>query len=542
MKLLLLQTRPMIGDFSRQVDTIQKAFSHAQKESVDLIVTSELFLTGYFPKDLLRQDSFIQASLDALQAVLDCSQSFPDQALIVGIPMHTKTGKGLSNTALLIQNGTILHRQDKRLLPYDDIFDEPRYFEPSLSYAVIPFKEEILGICICEDAWADDKKTYLHHPVADLVSQGATLIINLSASPFYQGKPELRMSVFSDLATRYQIPIVMVNQTGGQDEVLFDGGSFVLNAKGDCTALASFFKEDFLVTSTLSQKQQEKKMPSCESQLVRAVVTGIQDFVQNSSSKTVLLGLSGGIDSAVVATLAVEALGSKQVTGVLMPSPYSSKESVIDATALAKNLGISTCMYPITEIMTTMDRLQPLVRVAAENRQSRIRAMILMGLANQTESLVLATSNKSEVAMGYATLYGDMSGALLPIGDLYKIQVYQVAHWLNSNREVIPKNSLSKPPSAELSPNQVDTDTLPPYPILDAILSAFLEEGCDTKSIIGRGFKQDIVTWVLERLSQQEFKRWQAPPILKLSNRAFGSGWRMPLSKYVAVSFYPKLR
>lgn len=526
---------PKVGDFSAILEKIQYTLAQAFAQGADVVVFSELFLTGYPPKDLLLTATFQHQLAQALDTVKAISQAYPGLGILLGTPYPGEPGQKGYNAAVLIMDGQLVFKQHKTLLPVYDIFDEPRYFKAANHSDIFSFKGISLGICICEDAWA-----HLYEgedPIKSLVAQGAQLIINLTASPFEAGKAELRLKVFSGHAKTHRVPVVMVNQVGGQDDLIFDGGSFILNAQGEVVFQAPFF-EEAIQTYHLSDSKTPPALPvepiGIEA-IYRALVLGLKDYVHKTGFQRVVLGLSGGIDSAVVACLAVEALGKTCVHGVLMPSHISSQDSVADASALAMRLGIQTTVLPVAPLFdTAVHTLSPLGAQAytyglmEQNIQARLRGLCLMAYSNHNQALLLATGNKSELAVGYSTLYGDMNGALLPIGDIYKTQVYELARLINQKHDWIPQNSLTKPPSAELAPDQKDQDTLPPYDVLDAILYQLVDHAGVSQSL--PQFDPKIVTWVQRALKQAEYKRRQAPIVLKVSQKAFGSGRRFPVA------------
>ncbi len=543
MRIALAQCNPTIGDFEGNIQKIKNAIHHLQSNPPDLLVFSEMFLTGYPPKDYLERADFIQASEKALQEVLRLSARFPDTGFLIGTirPTRVSTGNPLYNSALLIQNGTLLFEQHKTLLPTYDVFDEFRYFAPAQEIRPFPFKSEKLGITICEDMWTEPnlwpQKTYSINPVETLVQQGATLLINLSASPFYVGKENIRYRLLQKHAQKYHLPFFMVNQVGGNDELIFDGGSIGINAKGELVLHFPYFKEhmDLIDFNALPEPWAFEPMENI-SAMYQALLLGLQDYMRKCGFQKVVLGLSGGIDSSLVACLACEAIGPQNVLGVSMPSKFSSKESIEDAECLAKNLGIAFQKIPIDPIVESymyalthaFEGTSP--GIAEENIQARIRGNILMAFSNKFGYLLLSTGNKSELAMGYCTLYGDLSGGLSVIGDVPKTWVYKLASYANRHKEYIPKRCFTKAPSAELRPNQTDQDTLPPYDILDAILDFYLEQELSRNAVIEKGFPQDVVDFVIHTLHKNEYKRRQAPPVLKLFPKSFGTGRRMPIA------------
>ncbi|EAZ91768.1 NAD+ synthase [Crocosphaera chwakensis] len=557
MKIAIAQLNPVIGDIENNAKKILDAAQKAVKKNVRLLLTPELSLCGYPPRDLLLYPSFIEFLTIQLQEL--AKQLPPQLAVLVGTvtPNHAATIKGekpLFNSAVLLENGEIKQVFHKWLLPTYDVFDEYRYFEPGkeLNFFQISLNnnsEEIIkiGVTICEDLWNDEqfwqKRSYQQNPIEELVNINIDLIINLSASPYHLHKPKLRTQMLQSSSYHYQVPIIYVNQIGGNDDLIFDGNSFVVNEKGNIVLAATAFTEDFKI---FEFDPKDKKIPLNsinhllpieEEELFSALVLGLKDYAKKCQFTKVVLGLSGGIDSALVAAIAAEAIGEKNVLGVLMPSPYSSDHSIKDAKKLVKNLGINHHILPIGEVMKTYDQvLDPLFSetefgVAEENLQARIRGNLLMALANKFGYLLLSTGNKSEMAVGYCTLYGDMNGGLAVIADVPKTRVFSLCHWLNRHEEIIPNNILIKPPSAELKPNQFDQDSLPSYEILDVILNLNINHYRSFHEICQAGFDPHIVKQVLKLVTRAEFKRKQSPLVLKVTDKAFGTGWRMPISR-----------
>jgi NAD+ synthase (glutamine-hydrolysing) len=543
MKVAMAQLNPTIGDYAGNSRKIEQTLAACAAEGPDLVVFPELFLCGYPPRDLLERAWFIRQAQDAVTSVLALSQRYPKAGILVGAPLPTDrlTGKGLYNAALLIEDGKVLQQQDKSLLPTYDVFDEARYFDPAQAISVVPFHGERLGITICEDAWTDPelwlRPPYDSDPIAELAQAGATILINISASPFWAGKEEIRYRLLSNHARRHGLPLVFVNQVGANDELVFDGRSLHLDASGSPSAVFPSFTEHVRTVDTgqTSSTHSYTARPVIES-VYQALVLGIRDYTRKTAFRQVVLGLSGGIDSALTCALAVAALGPENVVGVTMPAPYSSSGSVEDSRELARNLGIRFLEIPISEVFTAyLKALTPFFEgrapdVTEENVQSRIRGNTLMALSNKFGYLVLTTGNKSELAVGYCTLYGDMSGGLAVIADVPKTMVYELARYVNSGAEVIPQACLFKPPSAELRPNQTDQDTLPPYDILDQILKLYVDDGCSLVEIVERGYERETVRWVLRAVDRNEYKRWQAAPGLKVTSKAFGMGRRIPVA------------
>jgi NAD+ synthase (glutamine-hydrolysing) len=540
MKLALLQLNPTVGDLRGNADLIASAVRRVNAD-VDLAVTSELALLGYPPRDLLLNEDFIKRSWDVLEGLAqELKGAVP---VLVGLaePNPADVGRPLFNSAALLRQGNVVRTFHKTLLPTYDVFDEDRYFEPACKPQILEIGEARLGISICEDIWNDRdfwrRRRYHTDPIEELVKSGVEAVINLSASPFTAGKQIHREAMLASMARKYEVPFVYVNQVGGNDDLVFDGRSCAFGSDGRLFARGKGFVEDIVTVdleSMSGQVAQDDFAP--ESEIWRALVLGTRDYVRKCGFRSVLLGLSGGIDSALTAAIAAEALGPENVLGVLMPSPYSSTGSVEDSAVLAKNLGIKTITIAIADIMKSFDSgLAESFRnsekdVTEENIQARIRGNLLMALSNKYGSVLLTTGNKSELAVGYCTIYGDMSGGLAVISDVPKTFVYRIARWLNAKRNIIPATILTKAPSAELRPCQADQDTLPPYDALDAILQKHIEQHQSAEEIIAQGFDADTVKRVLRLVKAAEFKRKQAAPGLKVTDRAFGSGWRMPIA------------
>ncbi|MDM3854431.1 MAG: NAD+ synthase [Aphanizomenon gracile PMC649.10] len=551
MKIAIAQINPIIGDLLGNTQKILEMSQQAASENVRLLLTPELSICGYPPRDLLLNPSFVESIDKTLQKL---AEDLPaNLAVLVGTvvknsPAHITGGKNLFNSMALLENGKIQQFFHKRLLPTYDVFDEKRYFEPGLQANSFKLDNLHIGVTICEDLWNDEefwgKRSYAVNPIADLANLGVDLIVNLSASPYTVGKQHLREAMLKHSAVNFQQPIIYTNQVGGNDDLIFDGRSFALNKQGEIVCRAKGFVSDFLTVEFNADKQDLQLghiSPIDESEdeeIWNALVLGVKDYVGKCRFSKVLLGLSGGVDSALVAAIATAALGKENVIGVLMPSPYSSEHSISDALALAENLDIQTQLLPIGELMESFDKsLGELFAgtefgIAEENLQSRIRGNLLMAISNKFGYLLLSTGNKSEMAVGYCTLYGDMNGGLSVIADVPKTRVYSLCQWLNSHqqKEVIPENILTKAPSAELKPGQVDQDSLPPYEILDDILDRLIHQHQSAAEIITAGHESAIVDRVLQLLSRAEFKRRQAAPGLKITDRAFGTGWRMPIA------------
>ncbi|MEH2139247.1 NAD+ synthase [Nostoc sp.] len=555
MKIAIAQINPTIGDLLLNAQKILEAAQRAASSGARLLLTPELSLCGYPPRDLLLNPSFVEAMGITLQ---NLAQDLPPHlAVLVGtveqnLEASITGGKTLFNSIALLEDGKVKQVFHKRLLPTYDVFDERRYFEAGLQANYFTLDDIHIGVTICEDLWNDEefwgKRTYAVNPIADLAILGVDLIVNLSASPYTLGKQQLRETMLKHSAVRFQQPIIYANQVGGNDDLIFDGRSFALNRQGEVICRARGFDTDLLVVE-FDQIQRDFQLGSVVSadesedeEIWQALVLGVRDYARKCRFSKVVLGLSGGIDSAIVAAIAAAALGKENVLGVLMPSPYSSEHSISDAVALADNLGIKTNLLPIGELMQGFDRtLDDLFAgtefgLAEENIQSRIRGNLLMAIANKFGYLLLSTGNKSEMAVGYCTLYGDMNGGLAVIADVPKTRVYSLCQWLNRNNEIIPQNVLTKAPSAELKPGQVDQDSLPPYEILDDILQRLVHNHQSAAQIVAVGHDSVIVDRVIQMVARAEFKRRQAPPGLKITDRAFGTGWRMPIaSNWVGV-------
>lgn len=545
MKVTIAQLNPTVGDISGNQAKIARVLSQTAAECPDLVVFSELFLVGYPPQDLVERPWFIKKVQEAVEELCALSQQYPETGILVGAPLPTgrTTGKGLFNSAVLIYQGKILLNQPKSLLPTYDVFDEARYFNPAPSLATVSFKGETLGISICEDAWNEPDfwplgRMYDLDPIAKLAGLGASILINISASPFHMGKEELRYRLIQNHAGKHRLPFLFVNQVGGNDELIFDGGSMFFDRSGEPAAFCRLFEEEVKTVETGSSGILEEYRPVERIESVyQALILGIRDYLRKCGFHRAVVGLSGGIDSALTACLAVEALGKENVLGITMPSCYSSEGSVTDSQALARNLGIEFQIIPIAGIYdsylgTLEQHFAGKTRdVTEENIQARIRGNILMGFSNKFGYLALSTGNKSEMAVGYCTLYGDMSGGLSVISDVPKTMVYELAGYVNRATELIPRAIIEKAPSAELRPDQRDEDTLPPYPILDRILYYYIEEGYSVEDLIGLNLDPETVQWVVRTVDRNEYKRKQAAPGLKVTSKAFGVGRRMPVAK-----------
>ncbi|UCF29958.1 MAG: NAD+ synthase [bacterium] len=545
MKISLHQINSTIGDFSGNVDKILDGARRARDSGAELAVFPELCLVGYPPLDLLENREFIGMARKALEALIAATAEI-DLDVLIGTVLpreDTSEGKPLYNAAVLIRGGRVVTTHRKILLPTYDVFDENRHFEPGAGLTTVEISGGMVALSICEDVWNDKtywkRRIYHFDPVEETLGADPMPLINIAASPFSQGKASLRYEMLTNIARRFKIPVVYVNLVGGNDSLVFDGGSFVIDREGRTVAMAEGYTEQMLVVDIDRPHEHFIARPRAENiaQVHSALVLGLRDYVRKCGFPSAVLGLSGGIDSAITAVIAAEAIGSDRVLGVLMPSDFTSDESMADAADLAANLGIETKTIPIMSIYRQYlsdleESLEGLPGdVTEENIQARIRGNILMALSNRFGHLVLSTGNKSELATGYCTLYGDMSGGLAVISDLYKGEVYQLARFMNRQGKVIPERVLTKEPSAELRPGQKDSDFLPPYETLDPILKAYIEDHKTHSEIVADGFPPDLVTRVLNMVEGNEYKRQQAAPGLKVSWKAFGLGRRYPIAK-----------
>lgn len=542
MKVLVAQINTVVGDFEGNVSKVLEAWERARISGVDIVVFPELTLTGYPPMDLLERSAFIEANLRALDDVRRATAG-RHGAVVIGFaePNKSNRGKPLYNAAALLEDGRIAGIHRKVLLPTYDVFDESRYFEPGPTCETITAAGVSVAITICEDIWNDKailkRPLYRRDPIRALAAQKPHILVNLSASPFVVGKIATRVELARRTARRLGCPLVYANLVGANDGIIFDGGSFVVTPRSGPIHLCKAFREELAaieIANTISLSKLSYPMTAIES-VIEALCLGVRDFCQKQGFRKVLVGLSGGIDSAVVATLACRALGRDAVIGVTMPSKYTSQGALTDARALAKNLGIRLFEVRIDPIVDAfVGALKPAFGeppwgVTEENLQARARGTILMAFSNWLGALVLNTGNKSELAVGYCTLYGDMVGGLAVIGDLTKQMVYEVGKALNAENPVIPDGIFTRPPSAELKPNQKDEDTLPPYPILDAMVTQYIEQNFDARDLVRAGHDAAVVKWFLREVARSEFKRRQAPIALKISHRAFGVGRRFPI-------------
>jgi NAD+ synthetase len=546
MKIGFAQINPTVGDLRGNCDLIIRAYERLADAGAELVLTPELAITGYPPQDLVFKSRFVPENLAVLEKLHARVRNPP---LLVGfVDRNEGRGKPFHNAAALLEQGKPIRKTYKSLLPTYDVFDEDRYFEPATRVEPFEVQGKKIGVTICEDIWTDDylpRPLYDVEPLRRLVEQGAEIIFNLSASPFRLGAPACRLEMLATQARTYQRPICYCNVVGGNDQLVFDGNSIAVGASGNLIAQLAAFREDEKVVdtdSTTAIEFHERKTPE---ELFAALSLGVRDYFRKCNFHSAVIGLSGGVDSAVTAIIAVDALGAENVTGVSMPSPYSSRGSIDDARALAHNHGIKFLEIPITDAFRDFKaQFKEIFKALRENEteenmQPRLRAMTLMALSNKFGHLLLTTGNKSELAVGYCTLYGDMAGGLAVISDVPKTIVYELARWINSDysrqigrkNEVIPKSTIEKPPSAELKPNQKDQDTLPPYEILDQILQLYVEESLSARDIIARGFDEKTVRWVQRRVDLNEYKREQAAPGLKVTSRAFGIGRKMPIAQ-----------
>ena len=538
MKIGFAQFNPTVGDLKGNFEKILAAYERLEKTGADLVLTPELGVPGYPPQDLVFKSRFVPENIEMVERL---HQRVGRAALLVGfVDRNEGRGKPFHNAAALLQRGQPRQVAHKSLLPTYDVFDEDRYFEPACCVEPFLVNGRKVGVTICEDIWTEH---YLPRPLYDveparrLMDEGAELIVNLSASPFSLHKPAVRREMVGALALAYKVPICYCNAVGGDDQLIFDGNSIAIDAKGELIASLASFKEDERVVDLETSKPVAWEPRPVPDDLFHALSLGTRDYLAKCGFRSAVLGLSGGIDSAVVAVIAAAALGPENVLGVSMPSPFSSQGSIDDAEALAKNLGIQYRQIPIRDQFESVKKsLQDVFKgkaedTAEENIQSRLRAVTLMALSNKFGHLLLTTGNKSELAVGYCTIYGDMAGGLAVISDVPKTTVYELARWINREREIIPAATIEKPPSAELRPNQKDQDTLPPYEVLDEILRLYIEENLSARDIISHGFDETVVRWVQKHVDLNEYKRQQAPPGLKVTSRAFGVGRRMPIAQ-----------
>ncbi len=545
MKIALAQINTTVGDFPRNLAKIRDFTARAKQVGAQMVIFPELALCGYPPRDLVDKPSFVERNRRELEGLARDAQ---DVSILCGFVNRKETaeGKTAENSAAWLSGGQVRFVQSKMLLPTYDVFDEARYFSPAQQQTVWPFCGRQWAVTVCEDIWNDKsfwkQRLYTRDPVEELAQQGANMLVNVSASPYFLGKPAFRLEMLRAFAQRYRMPVIFVNQVGGNDSLVFDGSSVALDRDGNIRAQARSFEEDLVCFDTETERGELHPQTEGEDEAaLQALILGTRDYVQKCGFRSALIGLSGGIDSSLTAAIAVEALGKENVLGVAMPGPYSSPGSLSDAQALAANLGIRFEVLPIGEIFRSyLETLRPVFAgmpadVAEENIQARVRGNLLMALSNKFRSLVLSTGNKSELAVGYCTLYGDMAGGLAVISDIPKTMVYRLAERVNRERELIPRAVFAKPPSAELRPGQKDSDSLPPYEVLDVILKAYVEEYETPQRIAASyGLDLDLVRSVVARVDGNEYKRQQAAPGLKVTSKAFGIGRRFPVAQRYA--------
>jgi len=543
MRIALAQINTVVGDIDGNLDRILFHLPDAAAAGADLIVFPEMCISGYPPLDLVERPRFLQQTADAFETLVTRSRDYPELGILVGFPKasNQSEGKQVLNVAALVANGSVVHEQAKTLLPTYDVFDEARHFRSADTVLPVEFKGETLGISICEDAWNAPelfgRRPYSVDPIAILAEKGATLMINISASPYTMEKEELRVNLVCGHARRYKTPFVFVNQVGGNDELIFDGRSLYVDADGNVRlALPMFGESVTMIDTAIPPDVVQYEVVTEEKGILDALTLGTRDYMSKCGFEKAIVGLSGGIDSAVTLAIAVRAVGATNVLALAMPSPYSSESSVEDAKSLCEKLGVELHFLNISDIMDSYQTaLAPEFAdtepgVTEENIQARIRGNLLMAYSNKFGYRLLSTGNKSELAVGYCTLYGDMSGGLAVISDVPKTMVYRLARHINSNGVVIPENIIEKEPSAELRPDQKDLDTLPPYETLDAILDLYVEDGMSPEEIIARGYDHKTVLWVVDAVKNNEYKRKQAASGLKVTSKAFGMGRRFPIA------------
>lgn len=544
MKVTIAQLNPTVGDLEGNFKKMIAALEEGRRENSDLLIFPELFVTGYPPGDLLLQKWFMENIDQMVEKIIDISSRYPQTGILFGVPRYkSKQSHKLYNCAMLVCQGQVLACQHKSLIPAYDVFMESRYFEPAAETEPVEFKGEKLGISICEDAWNSKElssRGNIHaydNPIDTLAQKGATLLVNISASPFSIGKDKERFELIRSYAVRHHLGFVYVNQVGSNDELIFDGRSMYIDRTGKLAFYCPGFEEQVATFDTAVSCSQDFVPQNIIESVYLALVLGIRDYMQKCRFNKIVIGMSGGIDSAVVGCLASAAAGAENVLTISMPSPHSSRGSVEDSRELAVNLGMQFKVVSISDIYDSFlgtlggeIETDPAASLTEQNLQARIRGNILMAFSNKFGYLLLSTGNKSELATGYCTLYGDMCGGLAVLADLPKTMVYELADYINREKEVIPREIIIKPPSAELKPDQVDQDELPPYPVLDKILQLYIEDGCSVNDIIKAGFEPDTVKWVVQAIHRSEYKRSQAPISLKLTTKAFGSGRRMPIA------------
>ena len=537
MKIGIAQMNSIVGDLSFNADEIIFRYQDLVSSGADLVITPELSVTGYPPRDLIFRSKFIDDNLKVIEKIAEKVGNVP---IVVGcIDYNTQnTGNPFENAAVVIKDHEIVGKVTKCLLPSYDVFDETRYFEPSKEVQVQVLSGMKIGITICEDIWSEDflpSKLYVKDPAGELAKKGIDCLVNLSASPYHMGKPKDRHAMLSFLARRIHAPVVYCNSVGGNDELIFDGNSLAFSADGELISQGASFESQSILVDTESTKISVREDNQLE-EIYNALVLGLRDYVTKCGFRSALIGLSGGIDSALTAVIAERALGADNVYGVTMPSEFSSSGSVNDSLSLAENLGIGFEEVPIKNSFATLKaELSEVFQnyeedITEENMQARIRGLFLMSISNKKGHLLLTTGNKSELAVGYCTIYGDMCGGLAVISDLPKTLVYKLAKWINRKKEIIPWETIEKAPSAELKPNQKDQDTLPDYEILDQILELYVDQSISVSSIIAKGYDKDLVKWIASRVEMNEWKRWQSAPGLRVTSKAFGVGRRIPIA------------
>ncbi|CAG0980048.1 MAG: NAD+ synthase [Bacteroidetes bacterium] len=535
MKIALAQINSIVGDIEGNSGKIISYIKEAKEKEAELIIFPELSICGYPPDDLLLQNNFVE---DCNNALLSIAEHCTSVAAIVGCPSLNKNvlGKPFFNSAFFLNQSKIETQIHKTLLPDYDVFDECRYFEPNNEFKLITFKNTRIALSVCEDIWFEQEKYYTHNPIHELKKLNPDLIINIAASPFHSQQPQIRFSLFAEIAKKNNTPIVYVNAVGANTDLVFDGNSCVYNAKGEIHLLCKSFEEDLQFTYIKKLNTTNyTTYPSEIENRYNALKVGVKDFFSKNNFRQAILGLSGGIDSALTLAIAADALGAENITAVLMPSKYSSEHSLSDSEKLLQHI---PCKKIILPIQTAVDSAETLLSpffgnkkndITEENIQARIRGLLLMALANKHGYILLNTSNKSELAVGYGTLYGDLCGALSVLGDVYKTQVYELVNYVNRNKEIIPQHIITKAPSAELRPDQKDSDSLPDYSVLDKILFFYIEEKKNVEQIIVEGYDENIVMRTIRMLNSSEYKRFQAPPVIRVSKKAFGRGRKIPL-------------
>ncbi len=538
MKIVIAQINTTIGDFEGNTQKIVSIYKRACQEMPSLIVFPELTVCGYPPRDLLHDQSFLEKNLHAINEISHHIHEIP---MIVGYARYCKDNKNIYNSAAILHHGDIVHVQDKILLPEYDVFDEQRYFSSANEQSIYSIQDKKIGITICEDIWSnacvDNRISYTYDPVRSLKEKGADIIINLSASPFVIGKHDLRLHELQRAALSHQLPIVYCNLVGGNDELVFDGRSMVFSDSGDVIYEAALCQEEVAIIDLNTCQAENHHDYDNDYMILQCLALGLSDYMKKCGFCRAIIGLSGGIDSALVAAIAVKSLGADNVLGILMPSCFSSQDSIDDAISLAKNLNINYRIHEINSIYNQyrstlcFDHAKDNVTLAEENIQARIRGNILMAISNSENAMVLSTGNKSELSVGYCTLYGDMAGGLSVLSDVPKNMVYRLANYLNRDNECIPMNTIQKPPSAELRPGQLDADSLPDYEQLDAIIQAYIEDGQSSQGIANAGYDLALVKKVIHMVDRNEYKRRQAAPGLKITSKAYGMGRRIPLAR-----------